>query len=520
MYALIGLAVLAKGPVGMLLPLAAMGVFLLVTDGWRKLFWSAWWMRPFTALLVIMAVAVPWYVWVGVETHGEWLRKFFIEFNLRPFKQPILSHGDVSSLDRAMAILVSILYYFYYIPAILCGFFPWAVFLGPTLVDTVRRIRGKGDQGSKPGWRDGCLLASCWFGTWFVFWSICKTKLPHYLLPAYPALALLTACFIDRWLAEPASLPRWCLRNAWISTILVGVGFLIAVPIVAKIFLPGEQWLGLATFGLVGLSLILGGGWCWREASRGRHRQAAVGFAVMSVLFLTAVFGFAPLQVDKFQNARPMIAAIRADWAGKGDRPPIATYQFFRESTVFYAGHPVTRCEDDRATGRSAQQQLDIFARTSNGRFYVITTDECAREINKAFPGKFREISASADSSTPARWSYCAGSGNAAREQPTAEAPSMRLSHFQHERLPGRIDFQRRLGGIAILRRHQVWRQRHGRNASQHHLVLSANEPVVVPMAGGRVELAGRRVDRRHAGQRVRLRVQRRSAAETSTPGL
>ena len=392
MYALIGLAVLAKGPVGMLLPLAAMGVFLLVTDGWRKLFWSAWWMRPFTALLVIMAVAVPWYVWVGVETHGEWLRKFFIEFNLRPFKQPILSHGDVSSLDRAMAILVSILYYFYYIPAILCGFFPWAVFLGPTLVDTVRRIRGKGDQGSKPGWRDGCLLASCWFGTWFVFWSICKTKLPHYLLPAYPALALLTACFIDRWLAEPASLPRWCLRNAWISTILVGVGFLIAVPIVAKIFLPGEQWLGLATFGLVGLSLILGGGWCWREASRGRHRQAAVGFAVMSVLFLTAVFGFAPLQVDKFQNARPMIAAIRADWAGKGDRPPIATYQFFRESTVFYAGHPVTRCEDDRATGRSAQQQLDIFARTSNGRFYVITTDECAREINKAFPGKFREI--------------------------------------------------------------------------------------------------------------------------------
>ena len=45
------------------------------------------------------------------------------------------------------------------------------------------------------------MLALCWFGVWFVFWSICKTKLLHYLLPAYPALALLTACFIDRWLA-------------------------------------------------------------------------------------------------------------------------------------------------------------------------------------------------------------------------------------------------------------------------------------------------------------------------------
>ena len=49
------------------------------------------------------------------------------------------------------------------------------------------------------------MLASCWFGVWFVFWSICKTKLPHYLLPAYPALALLTACFIDRWQTEAAT---------------------------------------------------------------------------------------------------------------------------------------------------------------------------------------------------------------------------------------------------------------------------------------------------------------------------
>ena len=115
------------------------------------------WMRPFTAMLIIGAVALPWYVWVGVRTDGEWLRRFIFEFNLRPFKQPILTHGDVSSFDRVTAILVSILYYFYQIPAILCGFFPWAVFLGPTLVDTIRRFRGKDVQTSESGWRDGCV---------------------------------------------------------------------------------------------------------------------------------------------------------------------------------------------------------------------------------------------------------------------------------------------------------------------------------------------------------------------------
>jgi len=401
MYACIGLAVLGKGPVGMLLPLAAMGLFLLVARGWRKLLSSARWMRPVTALLVVAAVAVPWYAWVGVRTHGEWLRVFFVEFNLRPFRQPILSHGDVSSFDFAMAALVSILYYFYQIPAVLCGFFPWAVFLGPTLADTIQRIRRRDD------WWDGCALASCWFGVWFLFWSICKTKLPHYLLPAYPALALLMALFIDRWQTAPGSLARWGLRNAWISMIVVGVGMTIAVPIVAVIFLPGETVLGL-----VGLIPVIGGGWCWWQTAHGRHAEALVAFAVTAVVFLTAIFGFAALRVDRHQNARPMIAAIRADCetrdmaVGKGSAdqshgrpspeiglapfsPPIATYRFFRESTVFYAGYPVTTC--DEAANRSARQDLREFLAKPN-RSYVITTDEYTSEIDRDFPGRFHVL--------------------------------------------------------------------------------------------------------------------------------
>jgi 4-amino-4-deoxy-L-arabinose transferase-like glycosyltransferase len=385
MYVCIGLAALAKGPVGVVLPLAAMGLFLLVTRGWRNLFRSAWWMRPFTALVIVSAVAVPWYVWVGLETHWELPMKFLVEYNLRPFKQPILGHGDVSSFDRAMAALVSALYYFYQIPAILCGFFPWSVFLLPTILETIRCIRRRDGQRATPIWRDGCVLAACWFGVWFLFWSICKTKLPHYLLPAYPALALLTACFVDRWLSEPASLGHWVLRNAWISTILVGIGIIIALPIVATIYLPGEQWLGL-----IGLILVLGGGWCWRATARGWHNRAAVGFAVTSVVFLTAIFGFAVLRVDKYQNAKPMIAAIRADYGQQGPLP-IATYQFFRESTVYYAGNPVTKCDDVQVPGQSAQQGLAQFL-TKSQRAYVITTDEHEREINEAFPGKFKKI--------------------------------------------------------------------------------------------------------------------------------
>ena len=76
---------------------------------------------------------------VGIRTDGRWLREFFLEFNLRPFQQPIQGHGDPSSLGRVQAALVSILFYFFHVPGVLLGFFPWAIFLGAALGDAVRQ---------------------------------------------------------------------------------------------------------------------------------------------------------------------------------------------------------------------------------------------------------------------------------------------------------------------------------------------------------------------------------------------
>ncbi len=381
MYACIGAAVLAKGPIGMLLPLAAMGLYLLAADGWRNILRSAWWMRPFTAVLVIAAVAGPWYVLVGMGTEGEWLRQFFLEFNLRPFKQPILSHGDTSFLTSTLAALVSILYYFYHVPAVLVGFFPWSIFLGPVLIGVVWAIRRKPGL-FPPHWRDGCLMASCWFAVWFVFWSVCKTKLPHYLLPAYPALALVTACFIDRWLAEPEGLKPWWLRNAWLSMILAGLAMAIAVPIAASRLLPGEEVLGL-----VGLIPLVGGAWCWRQTRRARHPSAAVGFAVTAVLFLTVMFGWGVSRVDRHQNSKRLVAAIAAD--SRSDSAPIATFRYFRESIVHEAGHPVAKCNDDG--GRSAPDKLRDFL-ANQGPSYVVTITEHLPGLEKDYPGRYREI--------------------------------------------------------------------------------------------------------------------------------
>jgi len=304
--------------------------------------------------VVLLAVALPWYILVGMRTEGLWIEQFFAKFNLRPFVQPILGHsGPV----------------WYYIPIVLIGFFPWSVFLGPAAIDSMRRIR------ERDPWRDGYVLLTSWFAVFFVFWSICSTKLPHYVLPAYPALALLSGCFLETWIFQPARVgPGW-MKNAWITTVAAGVGIAVAVGVVARIYLPGDELIGL-----VGLILVVGGCLCLYYA-KGQHRQRVVIiFACTGVIFLTAMFGLAAQRVDRHQNAKRLFSQIRGD---STEPAPVCAYRFFRQSMVYYAGHPVQYCD----TPEELQQFLQQESHT-----YIITLDKYEMEVEHKLPGKFRVL--------------------------------------------------------------------------------------------------------------------------------
>lgn len=377
-YALLSLAVLAKGPVGLLLPVAMIGLFLLIvaraepTAGggpatraalWRRrllglikifdprtVLGVAWQMRPLTAIVVVAAVALPWYVLVSVRTDGAWLAEFLGEQNLGRALKPLQGHSGP---------------FYYYLPAILIGFFPWSLLLTPTVIASVRQIRGRRRAGAET------LFVGCWLVAFVVFWSIPSTKLPHYVLTAYPALALLTGVFVDAWITEPACVNRCWMRNATVTLVVVGIGIAVALPIVAKIFLPGEWMLGL-----VGVVLIVGGGVSYFFFRRGRPFATMAAFAATAVVFLTAMFGFASLRVDRYQNAPALMAEIRRASPG---RPQLAAYRFFRESLVFYAGGPVPHCQD---AGR-----LEEFLNRAEHP-YVVTTDEHEAELGRDFPGE------------------------------------------------------------------------------------------------------------------------------------
>ncbi len=425
MWAAMALAVLAKGPVGLLLPATGIGLFLMLqlrasgspnsgatrgaadrgrvvaaraddaevaaaevaaTEGaavgrdrsaaaagaaklfvalfavvrWivglfdLKLFARALWrMRPLTGAVVVAVVAAPWHYLVAERTEGVWLREFMGKYNLGPFVQPFMGHHGP---------------FFYHFAMIFVGLFPWSLFLGPTLYHAFRRMRD-----GEP-WAAGTRLAACWAGVWFVFWSACSTKLPHYVLPAYPALALLTGCFVTEWLAEPARFRAAWSRNAAWTLVAVGVLLGVGGAVAAHLFVPGEERVGL-----VGLPLIVGGLVCAGYHRRGDVLRFVPAMAATGAVFLLSLFGWAAARIDRHQHSPELVRAIRSEQPDA----PLAAFRFLQASMVYYNGQGMPRFDSPEEAARYLEQ-------TEDGLIVALAVHEA--ELRRACPMPLRVV--------------------------------------------------------------------------------------------------------------------------------
>jgi 4-amino-4-deoxy-L-arabinose transferase-like glycosyltransferase len=343
MYAAMGLAVLVKGPIGVLLPTAVVGLFLLwnrepagpralaaettAKAGVFGLIWSIlrqtfspgpivrtiWSLRPLSALAAVLLVAGPWYLAVGWKTEGAFLKGFFGVHHFGRFMNPMDNHaGPV----------------WYYLAAMCVGFFPWVIFLSPTIIQWYRRVRDRHD------WRASDLLCAAWCVVWFGFFSLASTKFPHYVVPAYPALALMTAAFLDRWIASTEIYARIPRRGAWVTVGTAGVGIMVVVPILEQYIFEQPGYAGLT-----GLPLVAGAIAGAYYTERKRVTPALVGLTASGAAFLVTLFAFAAVEVDRHQNSDLLAAAIR-EHAGN-ERPRIGHFHYYRPGLTFYCREPI-----------------------------------------------------------------------------------------------------------------------------------------------------------------------------------
>jgi 4-amino-4-deoxy-L-arabinose transferase-like glycosyltransferase len=310
-------------------------------------------MRPLTAFALVAAVAGPWYVAVSLKTHGEFLAGFFGVHHFGRFLSPMDNHsGSV----------------FYYPVAICVGFFPWIVFLGPSAAQWLSRIR------QRHAWHPGDVLCAAWLLVWVGFFSLASTKFPHYVVPAYPALALVTAAFVERWVGCAVAYGPLARRTALGTIAIAGIGIFVVVPIVAPRFLEGD-----ASPAWVGVPLVAGAAVGLFLTEQRRLFAAAANLAGMAVVFLIALFAYAAVRVDRHQT-NPMIGqAIREHAAGA--RPQIGLFHSFRPGLVYYSGNPV----EILITPESAVAAF-TDARSDGTAPFVLTTESLYERLAPSLP--------------------------------------------------------------------------------------------------------------------------------------
>jgi len=252
-WASLGLAILSKGLIGAVLPGAAFVVYsVLFRDfaAWKKL-------QIVKGVLVMLAVTAPWFIWVSV-VNPEFAHFFFIVEHLWRFTRP--DHGRTGV-------------WYYFVPILLGGILPWTLMLLDALPRAAAREPTEGFQTRR------FLLV--WAVLVFVFFSISKSKLPSYILPIFPALALLIG---ERATRMSPRLLLWCiLPMAALGAVVAGLSPKVVrfasdeVPV--SLYLGYVPWLLAA-----GLVLFVGAGLAAWWARAGRTAAAIAGLGVAGLI--------------------------------------------------------------------------------------------------------------------------------------------------------------------------------------------------------------------------------------------
>jgi len=197
MYVSLGAATLVKGPIGVVLPGMVALAYLLIC---RKLFLLRELGLHF-GIPLFVAIVAPWYYEVERLNPG-YLRYFFWEENFIRYLTPHFNRTEGW-------------YYFFWVLAV--GFLPWTLWIPKALREA---WRGRRD--------DTMLFLLLWAVLPFIFFSFSSAKLPHYILPIFPPLALLTGISLERKITAGGVSRAWPLLLSCFCLCLLIAGFIFA----------------------------------------------------------------------------------------------------------------------------------------------------------------------------------------------------------------------------------------------------------------------------------------------------
>jgi len=303
------LAVLTKGLIGIVFPMLIIGVWIIVLNRWRLLT-EIYLPSGFFWFLVI---AAPWHIMAQLH-NPEFFHYYFIHQHFERFLTPI-SHRPGPP--------------WYFVPVVLLGFLPWSVFLVQAVITNVDFGREARQH------RDQELFLFLWAVLIFLFFSVSDSKLIPYILPIFPALALLVGRYFSRLWDRPRT--RGLEIGYWLFAI-TGVllsGALLFVPRMRATFHPHALTAFMevlaAIIAITAITVLVLG------LKRGLPKAAmaaALGFS----LFLVVLNAAMPDLLDD-RSIKSLAVALKQQLK-PGDE--VASYDTYYQDLPFYLRRIVT----------------------------------------------------------------------------------------------------------------------------------------------------------------------------------
>ena len=312
-----GLGVMVKGPIAYL-PVPILLVYGLLAGDYRK----AWNLNLLWGVLLSLAVVLAWFVPALGTAGGNYLTAIFSRQ---------LAGRFVLGVEHPEPI------YFYFVRLPL-GFMPWSVFWGGTFAYASRQIR---QERSK-----AFLFLAVWCVFAFVFFTFSRAKKDNYLLPIYPALAMLGGAW---WSSAMGVLKGKGRQGGWFWAPLAALsGLSLAGWVMIQLgTLPGLSKRPLENIlpylHLVGwplLFVVLGGLLALVLLFRNRARGCVLALAAGLILAHLYSFVAVPAVLDERVSAKPFSEEILSR-VGKDD--PLKIWKFQSTGLLFYTGRPIEK---------------------------------------------------------------------------------------------------------------------------------------------------------------------------------
>lgn len=313
LYASAALATLTKGLMGFLVTGAVMLLWLAVFNQWRRL-------RPLhlpSGIVLFLAIAAPWHLLVSSRNPG-WAHFYFVYEHWERFTSA--GHGRYQP-------------FWFFVPIVLVGLFPWTGFLWSSLRDALAG-----------GWARRGENAEAWFFvTWavfiFLFFSESQSKLIPYILPVFPPIAVL----VGRWLAAVLPSPDAFSRMKGGLRVFGFLCGLLAAALCVAVLRPGviqnaSQAAALRPYAFIMAAVLCVGGIRAliprNSASRG---HGAVIAMTATLVFLFGILAVAAPIIDL--KGTKDIALLARAMVRPGDR--VYHYHGFFHDFTYYSGRTV-----------------------------------------------------------------------------------------------------------------------------------------------------------------------------------